>query len=186
MKKLLLFFVVMLAACGIVYAGHGDTGCQPCHVAHADPCAVGTSDEGPLWNRDFTYTSETFDMYGEGGLPAALTGIVDAEPTGTTKMCLSCHDGETNTSGINSVAHNSTYDIASGDTGSNQSLRGSHPVSVTYDESVTHLKATPTTLVANNGDKVNCDTCHSMHGNNNNLLRIANGAGALCKDCHNN
>lgn len=184
MKKMLFTIAVLLTATCAVFAGHGETtGCNPCHAAHnSGTTSSGTLDgEGPLWNPDFVVTTSTFDMYGEGG--GVLTGVVDAEPGGSSKLCLSCHDGETQTS---IVAHDSAYDMASG-TGDPQDLTASHPLGVIYEEGVSHLKLKTAINAATpleTGDKVQCGTCHDAHSTETDYLSLDNTSGALCKSCH--
>ena len=55
--------------------------CVYCHTPHAGRT------ERPLWNR--VLPNGPYRMYDAG----ALTMIPDAQPTGTARLCLSCHDG---------------------------------------------------------------------------------------------
>src|SRR5512139_3263798 len=72
------------------YTHHGFGGpgpeyqiCQPCHTPHnADSTAQGA----PLWNHEVTTAS--FQPYASPTLDASV-----GQPSGVTKLCLSCHDG---------------------------------------------------------------------------------------------
>src|ERR1035437_3245254 len=71
-----------------VSVGLGGQICQPCHTPHNSDMTV---IEAPLWNHKFT--TATYQMYtgfqfGPGGLGYGVTA-----PDGTSKLCLSCHDG---------------------------------------------------------------------------------------------
>ena len=58
--------------------------CVFCHTPHGS----NTNIEGPLWNRSANQ-STTYDMYSSSSLDA---GVLSA-PGGSSKLCLTCHDG---------------------------------------------------------------------------------------------
>jgi len=60
----------------------GDELCVYCHTPHG-----ATAGATPLWNRDLS--GATYVPYQSSSLDA--TGI--GQPGGTSKLCLSCHDG---------------------------------------------------------------------------------------------
>jgi len=66
--------------------------CVFCHTPHAAETAP-----GPLWNRQLS--GATYSLYSSGSLDA-----VPGQPNGTSKLCLSCHDG---TLAIGNVTNNS-------------------------------------------------------------------------------
>ena len=177
--------------------------CIVCHTPHNADTSITTA---PLWNR--AETQLTFTMYDSPTLDA--TG--DAQPTGSSKLCLSCHDG--------TVA----YDSFGGNTGTtfmttgtaiiglNSNLSDDHPISITYDAA---LAATdpglfdPTTRTVTMGDvndksrtgtlaemmlpggKVQCSSCHDVHNNftpagtnGQPFLRISRAGSAICLACH--
>ena len=60
--------------------------CVFCHTPHA-----ANPSQGPLWNRELS--SATYDTYNSGSLDATGEGIALDQPSGISKLCLSCHDG---------------------------------------------------------------------------------------------
>src|SRR5665811_812821 len=59
--------------------------CQPCHTPHDASLDMAGS---PLWNRQST--SATFQLYSSPTFDGSST---IEQPSGTSKLCLSCHDG---------------------------------------------------------------------------------------------
>jgi len=57
--------------------------CVFCHTPHGSDTAVAA----PLWNR--AVTTSTYTMYNS----PSIDGTIDAQPTGVSQACLSCHDG---------------------------------------------------------------------------------------------
>lgn len=55
--------------------------CVFCHTPHA-----ANPEEGPLWNRNFSQA--TYEPYASASLE-----FTPGQPNGTSKLCLSCHDG---------------------------------------------------------------------------------------------
>jgi len=79
---------------------HADTNLnQTCIFCHTPHNAIGSVSGGdinaqliPLWNH--TTTAGTFTMYNTANNPISnLQGTVDAQPSGASLACLSCHDG---------------------------------------------------------------------------------------------
>lgn len=97
--------------------------CIVCHTDHNSNVAV---ESAPLWNHAIPqtqyipYTSATFD---------AKMG----QPTGTSKICLSCHDGSIAIDSFSSKTGN-TYMSGSANLGTD--LSNDHPVSFVYDPSL--------------------------------------------------
>ena len=162
-----------------------DEICIVCHTPHN--AVVETN--APLWNH--TSTTATYTLYTSTTLDATV-----AAPDGSSKMCMSCHDG--------TVA----YDSFGGATGVTSATGGAligtdisddHPVSFTYDAALAGADGElfdPTTeitdlggTISNDlllGGKMQCASCHDVHGTGNaSLLHIANTNSALCLTCHN-
>ncbi len=159
--------------------------CVFCHAPHQARKQV------PLWNREdstqsyLTYTSSTF----QGSI---------SQPNGSTKLCLSCHDGTIALGKIVSQAAEITMDsgkrflnTGAGFIGSN--LQDDHPVSFNYTSSKggTSSEFRPANSILapvrldGNGD-VQCTSCHDAHDNSlGQFLRTTDKAGALCISCHN-
>ena len=152
-----------------------DDMCYVCHEAHNnvnDPTEL-------LWNQ--TITTETFTMYSN---PATIDGAIDAQPSGTSKLCLSCHDDATamGTGGIISVEYGGT----TADLGTD--LTNDHPIGIVYDEVADaglNDPATHTNVVLF-ATKVECASCHNAHDDSNgSFLRVTNNVSQLCLECHN-
>jgi predicted CXXCH cytochrome family protein len=184
MRKIVVFFVVVvLAAPAPVWAAHTVQGCSGCHKVHN----AGTSYEGggaaPLWNQD-AVTTNSFTLY------TSPTDTLDAndlgQPSGTSKMCLSCHDGSP------------SWSFADPNHDFGTSLADSHPISFTYNTALSvaddELRDPNTALSGLGGtikedlldnDKVQCTSCHDVHAiHTDAALVMVNTAGALCKKCH--
>ncbi len=188
-------------------SGNGYSGGEICVVCHTPHNADTTVVEAPLWNHAITavsfamYTSPTFDA------------TQDAQPTGSSKLCLSCHDGVT---AIDSFGGNvGTIVMPNGNkaVGRNADLTDDHPISILYDAALattdpglfdptatsvtigvggTHTRTgTVASLMTPNG-KVQCSSCHDVHNNfvgpgtnDQPLLKVTKAGSALCLTCHN-
>lgn len=166
--------------------------CLPCHTPHrADTTVV----DAPLWNHEVT--AATFTPYSSPSLDATM-----GQPSGTSKLCLSCHDG---TVAVDSFGGNTGTTFMTGDANVGADLTDDHPVSFTYDAA---LATTDGELVnpAADGDadgdtvgvaapflplfagQLQCASCHDVHntasaGNPKLLLAPAAGS-AICLKCH--
>lgn len=175
-----------------------DEVCVYCHASH-----WGSVTDAVLWNRPTP--SGPYRMY-DGGTDM----IMDAQPTGNSRRCLSCHDG---TIGLDMVVtpplqfSGPTWGVTINDcegchSGGNPDggidwegvwldtdLRKQHPISILYEpardpgfRSVVEVEAAG--LVLYDG-KVQCMTCHEPHSQQfRPFLRIANAGGTLCLACH--
>lgn len=160
--------------------------CIVCHTDHNGNVAV---DAAPLWNHTvpqtqyIPYTSATFD---------AKAG----QPTGTSKICLSCHDGSVALDSFGGKTGNS-YLTGSANLGTD--LSNDHPVSFVYDPGLS-LKdgglADPLSDASGLGSSIDndllfrhrleCTSCHDVHNKQGNpgLLVINNTKSRLCLTCH--
>ena len=175
--------------------------CIVCHTPHN---AISPAD-GPLWNRSLT--AAVYNLYVPNTTPGSdIQGTGFNQPSGVSKLCLSCHDG---TIAIDSFGRNdadgtpftagTTYvgDInananigdgtAGGTTGD---LSNDHPVAFTFPtpgadpEIVAGAGGLP--LFGVGGDQMECATCHDVHatGTFDQLLRVDNTGSGLCLTCH--
>lgn len=173
--------------------------CVYCHTPH------GGLTERPLWNRPLS--TAAYRMYEE-----PLDMLADAQPTGASRLCLSCHDGTLPLDGVLNPPLTRTGSTPPGETlkrcatschnGGNPAgglnwegvwfdtdLRKTHPVSVIYDptrdagfQPIAAVEAAGLRL--ENG-RVQCITCHDPHTQaNGKFLRIPNAGGSLCLTCH--
>ncbi len=174
--------------------------CIICHTPHNSDISVTVS---PLWNHQ---AASTYDMY------YTRDDNLESQPTGESKLCLSCHDGVT---AIDKFGGRTTASFMSGTTGSNTKNKqsDSHPLSILfnsasaaknpslYDPAVTTVTigsgstntrtGTIAELLLPNG-RVQCNSCHDVHNNfvGNNakdqpFLKITKARSEICLACHN-
>lgn len=173
---------VLMAAPSAI--GHTKNGCDGCHTIHnatANAYLV-----MPLWSG--IETSTTFTLY--SGVGGTFEGAGDiTQPTGSSRMCLSCHDG--------------TASFADANDSFGSDLSKHHPISFKYDQ--THGDVTagdledPNTALSGLGgtikadmldtdDQIQCTSCHDIHDTHTAITSYAlikpNTNGALCKTCH--
>jgi hypothetical protein len=141
--------------------------CVFCHTPHRAVAAT------PLWNHELS--SEAFYKLYESSTLHAKPG----QPTGSTRLCLSCHDGTIALGRVVSREAPIPVDnTASGGKMPRQSrahlgtdLSGMHPVSIKYTEDIAiaddKLKwpvVDPENRVGLDGDgMVQCTSCHDPH-----------------------
>ncbi|MHC4427729.1 MAG: cytochrome c3 family protein [Planctomycetota bacterium] len=163
--------------------GEGEV-CIFCHTAHGGSATV------PLWNRREAVAPYT--IYTSSALDAE-TG----QPTGSSKLCLSCHDG---TIALGSVlSRDQVIQMASGITtlppGSSNlgtDLSDDHPISFRYDSSLASRDpwlrdphALPQQLNLDANAELQCTTCHDAHDDTfGHFLVMDNTNAALCNACH--
>ena len=163
------------------------SGGQVCVVCHAPHNTDTTVVDAPLWNHDLT--SSNFTLYASATLDARL-----GQPTGISKLCLSCHDG---TVAVDSFGGDtgSTHigDLAAGtNTTIGTELNNDHPVSFAYtadlartDGALTDPASVTLPLFGVNKNQLECATCHDVHDNDHgDFLRGSNAGSALCLTCH--
>jgi len=155
--------------------------CVFCHTPH------NATPSSPLWNKELeprVYTLYASPTLKAGPLP---------QPSGPTKLCLSCHDGTiamgavVNPSGGISMGGSGTLPPGSlSDFG--LGLSGHHPVSFAYHNALpnTELSSTPPPdLYYGDSDEVHCSTCHDPHNDSyGRFLQKDNRYSALCVSCH--
>jgi len=180
--------------------------CGVCHIPHEKgrpPTQVGNP---LLWGR--TMTQQTFTVY----TSATLDGTIST-PDGTSKLCLSCHDGTVALEHFNGQTTGGTTFMAQVRLSAvvpglpNGDMGNTHPVSITYDNIADpglHNPATrqfgtvPGRFINDvlEGGKVQCRTCHDVHNKDvqtpdsgpTYLLRVAvrkaSAPSGLCLTCH--
>ena len=136
---------------------HSDmVGCDGCHVPHNAKATGGV----PLWNG--SDTTVTFTMYSS----PTLQGTVDNQPSGASRLCLSCHDG----ANPNFLWMSDTRKFGAAD------LVKSHPISFVYDSKLASTDGAlkdpsqPSTLgrtiaqdLLDGQSKMQCNSCHDVH-----------------------
>ncbi len=182
--------------------------CRPCHAPHnsnnGNFAATGYTDNagtfGPLWDHslstaNYTIYSQGYNFWREG---AATIG----NPDGSSKLCLSCHDGTVALANFRSYTTGTTTmaNFNGGNANLGTDLSTTHPISFTYDQALSttdHKIWDPTTTPSGvhsgtiDGDmlengKVQCISCHDAHNGAgvNHLLIKTNVGSALCFTCH--
>jgi len=158
--------------------------CLPCHTVHNAKIDEGGVQQ-VLWNHEIT--TQTFQMY------TTSAGHRGNQPEGTSKLCLSCHDGAT---AIDSFGGNEGFFnniLISPDRPSNlgTDLRDDHPIGVEYpppDVTGYNDKSTfsGVKVVTIDGvDRVECTSCHDPHDNSLGMfLRQTLDGSAICLECH--
>ncbi|MCF6180780.1 cytochrome c3 family protein [Lutibacter sp.] len=164
--------------------------CIVCHTPHN---AV-TGLTAPLWNHEVTTT--TFTLYTSTVSPSF--DATASQPDGTSKLCLSCHDGTVAMD--NFGGQTGGTDFMSGSDKLGTDLSNDHPISFTYDAALATTDGglfDPTTTNSGVGstitadlllaNKLQCSSCHDVHNGSGvaKLLVKSNAGSALCLTCHN-
>ena len=194
MKKVIVLLAVLSimggwAMAAITDSHSEDFGCGACHSAHGsvDPCTTTTV---PLWG--LTVTTELLKAYGDG---TTIRGVTPGAPSNESALCMSCHDGATNTSGTGAII--GTTDANDGYV---NTLTG-HPISFTYsDSNDTNFENDPVdggsgSIAILYDGRVECSSCHDIHGgtnpNNSQPYALRGGLATnddaedhICKSCH--
>jgi predicted CXXCH cytochrome family protein len=153
--------------------------CVFCHTPHNGTPA------SPLWNK--ALEPQVYSVYASPTLRSGPIG----QPTGPTKLCLSCHDGTiamgavVNPAGGISMAGSGRLAAGSlADFGLD--LSGHHPVAFPYPNALPGLvSAPPADLVFGGTDEIHCTTCHDPHNDQyGRFLAKDNKYSALCLTCH--
>ncbi len=181
---LLAVLAGLLTPIAVMAIAHSDLfGCNGCHTPHNAKALPGV----PLWNG--SETTATFTMYSSD----TFQGIMDGQPSGDSKLCLSCHDGANPDFAWMNPEH--TF-------GGNE-LANSHPISFVYDSALAALDGAlkdPSEASTLGGtifedlldveSKMQCSSCHDIHssGVGQSLLRGydygSQHGPELCRMCH--
>ncbi len=158
--------------------------CIFCHTPHnATPVQ-------PLWNRNVPVSAYT--VYSSSSLQAS-----PGQPTGSSKLCLSCHDGTIALGSV--VSRGQPIAMAGGMTtlppgksNLGTDLSDDHPISFKYDSqlvskrpTLTQPSALPEQIKLDAKQELQCTTCHEAHDNSfGNFLVMDNTGSKLCVSCH--
>jgi predicted CXXCH cytochrome family protein len=158
--------------------------CVFCHTPHQ------ISGQAALWNH--TLSSATYTPYSSSTMKAAV-----GQPTGDSRLCLSCHDGTVALGMVTSrklaISTKGAGTITSGKSLLGTDLSDDHPVSFTYDAALASRNPQlKDPSVLNNkvrldsAQQVQCTSCHDAHSDQyGKFLVQPNTASALCLTCHN-
>ena len=157
----------------------GGSSCSFCHTPHG--ALAGT----PLWSRRLS--TAVYDIYRSSSLQANV-----GQPTGSSKLCLSCHDG---TVALAETLGNSsgggTY-ITPGKDNLGTDLSDDHPISFVYstalsteDIQIRPPSMLPEQLRLDTSRELQCTTCHDPHDNRHgDFLVMSNSRSSMCRACH--
>ncbi len=157
--------------------------CIFCHAPH------NTSGVRPLWNREMPATM--YQIYSSSTLDAN-----PGQPTGSSKLCLSCHDGTIALGSVLSRAEQIQMSggsfLPAGLTNLGTDLSDDHPISFTYttglaaaDLQLVSPSALPSTVKLDASSQLQCTSCHDPHHNRyGDFLVMSNEFSALCVSCH--
>ena len=176
---------------GTIKASSEQDACVFCHTVHH---ASGVT---PLWNHSLSSVSN-YVVYASDRLNSLKLTI--PQPNGSSRLCLSCHDGTVALGSVTSGAadiqmQNDVRNMPSGDVNNlGTDLRSDHPISFVYDSALAatdHDVADPDHLSTkavrmDSQHRLQCTSCHDPHNNKNgNFLVVPNDNGtALCLVCH--
>lgn len=169
---------------GRIHAVEEEQICIFCHAPHH---ATG---QAPLWNRYMPQTH--YKIYDSSTTDARID-----QPSGPSKMCLSCHDGSL---AIGLVASRppdmpivmTQRTIPPGPTDLTHDLSDDHPIGFRYDRALAfrdrQLKnpelLTGTLPLGKHGE-LHCTTCHDPHNNRlGDFLREPRYRSTICLSCH--
>ncbi len=155
--------------------------CVFCHTPHnAAPARA-------LWNRDLPPT--TYTLYQSSTLAAQIN-----QPTGASRLCLSCHDGTTALGALRVAPGGGAVSLGplTGKSSLGTDLSDDHPVSFVYDTTLASKQGQlldPSVLTnqirLDETGQLQCTACHDPHISvNRSFLRVDDRYAALCTACH--
>jgi len=169
---------------GTVKATSETEVCIFCHAPH------NATAEAPLWNR---YSSgATYTPYSSSTVQATM-----GQPTGASKLCLSCHDGTIALGLVRSrdteISFNGSSTLPPGVSNLGTDLSDDHPISFPFDATLYTQDGqlnNPALLTGavklDAGGELQCTSCHDPHDDQyGNFLVMDDRASAMCVTCHN-
>ncbi len=163
--------------------------CIVCHTPHNADITV---PDAPLWNHEVTQAN--FTLYDSPSFEGSAT---IGQPSGASKLCLSCHDGTVAMDNFGGRTNGGDFMTGSDLIGTD--LSNDHPISFTYDAALATSDGglyDPTTTNSGVGGTIDtdfllngqlqCSSCHDVHNGAglDDLLRVTNAGSALCLTCH--
>jgi predicted CXXCH cytochrome family protein len=155
--------------------------CVFCHTPHNG------SPVRSMWNRDLP--GITYQLYSSSTTRADLK-----QPTGSSRLCLSCHDGFVAMGNLRvpPAGDPLTLGPMTGPSVLGTDLSDDHPVSFVYDTALAARHpgladptSVPKTLKLDTKGELQCTTCHNPHESKRpKFLRMDNPFGAMCVACH--
>ncbi|HYG35311.1 MAG TPA: cytochrome c3 family protein [Clostridia bacterium] len=173
-----------VAGPGTIKATSESEVCLFCHTPHRGTGVL------PLWNHGVSTAAYT--PYSSSTIKAAI-----GQPTGASKLCLSCHDGTVALGMVSSRStpiemRNGVTTMPNGPSNLGTDLSDDHPVSFVYDNALASANGQlkdPGTLThkvrLDHNNQMQCTSCHSPHDNQfGKFLVQSTQASALCLNCH--
>jgi predicted CXXCH cytochrome family protein len=169
---------------GSVRAVEEDRVCIFCHTPHR------ASGEAPLWNRFNPRTH--YRIYDSSTTDARID-----QPSGSSKLCLSCHDGSIALGLVRSREPTEPIQMTHPFMPANESdltndLSDDHPIGLRFDRQLSNRDSQIRSpdlvdhrIPLGPRGELQCTACHDPHNNElGDFLRITNREGALCTTCH--
>lgn len=175
---------------GTIKASNEQDACIFCHTPHRANGAT------PLWNHNLSGVTN-YIVYSSARLDSL--NVVVPQPNGSSRLCLSCHDGTVALGGVSSGAgqiqmeNGVTTMPAASAANLGTDLSSDHPISFVYDTALAardpeikdpaHL-SNPT-VKTDSQSRLQCTSCHDPHNDRfGNFLVMDNTGSALCLVCH--
>lgn len=165
---------------GTVRATESSGVCVYCHTPHnANPTRG-------LWNRQLP--AVTYRVYSSTTTKARIT-----QPTGSSRLCLSCHDGVLALGNLRASPRRSGAGLGllRGPSVIGTDLSDDHPISFVYDSALAahgglaDPASLPSTVPLDDTRQMQCTTCHDAHeARRPRFLRMEERGGSLCITCH--
>lgn len=168
---------------GTVRAQEPVGACVFCHTPHNARPSRG------LWNHDLP--GVTYTPYQSSTMKAVVN-----QPTGSSRLCLSCHDGILALGKVRVKPHNDLGLTSMGPINRAMSLgtdlSNDHPISFLYDSALAlndgelvDPMALPKTAPLDENQQMQCTSCHDPHDNRwGDFLRVSPQFGEDCTVCH--
>jgi len=156
----------------------GGAACSFCHTPHG--ALPGT----PLWSHKLS--TAVYKIYESSSLKAKV-----GQPTGASKLCLSCHDGTVAlTETVTGASGGASIPAGSANLGTD--LSDDHPISFVYSSGLSAQDSQirppfdlPAALKLDRSGELQCTTCHDAHDNRHgNFLVMSNERSQMCVSCH--
>lgn len=158
--------------------------CIFCHAPH------NTAPQTPLWNRENPRTH--YRIYESSTTDARID-----QPSGPSKMCLSCHDGSMALGNVltRPASHPivmTSRTMPPGESDLTNDLSDDHPVGFRYDRALSNAdpqirppEVVSVDLPLGAHGEMHCTTCHDPHNNElGAFLRVTDQMSAVCVSCH--
>lgn len=168
-----------LAAQSFTPGGKSANPCNFCHTPH------NATASRALWSR--TVPGNTYKLYESSTLKATLN-----QPTGSSRLCLSCHDGTIALDEGPSRFSGGKVGFITGNASLGTDLSDDHPISFQYDSALSLARGEllepsilPSSTPLDQAQQLQCTTCHDPHEDRNpKFLVVDNRYSKLCLTCH--